>query len=513
MTAILKASLTLPIAEGISELKWQWFEKPRTLSDISTFDSASRGPWGSFLFLFSIRRSVLASCGAIITICALAIDPFSQQVLKYQNCLEPNTAAMAQIPRTNAYSARGLRAGAGVTVLDTTMTLSIYNGILAPLTNASSLVATSCPSGNCTFSADAGSSYSSIAICQRYVLSSNVIDYRYSEDLAIYQSPEDEYLKDMLFTTEFLMLRNFTQPIAYRSSLYPCIKTWGGNITLGKLVEIETASVPAEFVDGYVSQVAKETLRNGSRQACQPTTQETDINVISVKAHSRSYADSPINVTSVSNIPNDTILWYPPDCIWKFDAISANANTEFLRTLFLFNNVSRADRGGAILGDLWLLNIWANGLANMSSVNDYMDNLAAHMTATIRSRGDETTLPYTNYASGIVLENQTCIHVRWSWLALPSSLVVCSVLFLTATIVSTSARRHESYAHASLTAAGPLKSSPLPLLFHGIEPSTLHALDHPGNLADMQRIAGGLEFRLGRSLADENWYFVHDKQQ
>ncbi|KAK5069840.1 hypothetical protein LTR64_007977 [Lithohypha guttulata] len=441
MTAILKASLMLPIAEGISELKWQWFEKPRTLSDISTFDSASRGPWGSFLFLFSIRRSVLASCGAIITICALAIDPFSQQVLKYQNCLEPNTAAMAQIPRTNAYSARGLRAGAGVTVLDTTMTLSIYNGILAPLTNASSLVATSCPSGNCTFSADAGSSYSSIAICQRsedisryiqnntslmraenyslpsgptignrYVLSSNVIDYRYSEDLAIYQSPEDEYLKDMLFTTEFLMLRNFTQPIAYRSSLYPCIKTWGGNITLGELVEIETASVPAEFVDGYVSQVAKETLRNGSRQACQPTTQETDINVISVKAHSRSYADSPINVTSVSNIPNDTILWYPPDCIWKFDATSANANTEFLRTLFLFNNVSRADRGGAVLGDLWLLNIWANGLANMSSVNDYMDNLAAHMTATIRSRGDETTLPYTNYASGIVLENQTCIH-------------------------------------------------------------------------------------------------------
>ena len=41
VTAILKAALMLPIAEGISELKWHWFTPPRSLGDISMFDSAS----------------------------------------------------------------------------------------------------------------------------------------------------------------------------------------------------------------------------------------------------------------------------------------------------------------------------------------------------------------------------------------------------------------------------------------------------------------------------------------
>lgn len=544
VTAILKATLMLPIAEGISELKWQWFAKPRILNDISTYDSASRGPWGSFLFLFSIRQHLLASFGAFITICALAIDPFSQQVLKYQDCLEPNAALAARIPRTNSYSARGPRLQAAVAVLDTPMTLTIYNGILAPPNNPSSLVTTSCPSGNCTFGTDGGASYSSIAICQRsqdishhiqnyttqialnyslpsgptvgnmYVLSSNVIDYRWPNGTVKYENLEDKYLENMLFTYEILTLSNTFQPSAFRASLYPCIKTWGGNITRGELVETELTSIPTEYTEGYgVSQVTNETLRNGTWQSCNPTAQRTDINVVAVKSYDTADPGPITNATSVSNIANDTVLWYPSDCVWKFERMATAANAAFLRTLFQYNNVTRSATGGAVQGDLWLVNLRAGGSANISSVNSFMDNLAAHMTATIRSTGDITVPPHTNYVSGTVWENQTCVHVRWSWLSLPASMVVCSILFLVATIVSTSSARHQSYAHLSLTAAGPLKSSPLPLLFHGIEPSTLRALSHPSSLDDMQRVAGNLEVRLGRSLVDENWYFVHDKRE
>ena len=72
-TTIFKASLLLPIAEGmcktlfsifallmvvvgISQLKWLWYHQPHDLIDLHHFDSASRGPWGSGLLLWHIPR-------------------------------------------------------------------------------------------------------------------------------------------------------------------------------------------------------------------------------------------------------------------------------------------------------------------------------------------------------------------------------------------------------------------------------------------------------------------------
>lgn len=166
-TAILKASMMLSITEGISELKWQWFIKPQPLVDVNAFDSASRGPWGAFLFLFTFRRHLLATFGAVITICALAIDPFSQQVLKYRNCLEPNDSVAAQISVTNRYTLTGGHIGADESAMSSDMTLSIYNGLLSSVENSSSLVSVTCPSGNCTFASENGATYSSVAICQK----------------------------------------------------------------------------------------------------------------------------------------------------------------------------------------------------------------------------------------------------------------------------------------------------------------------------------------------------------
>lgn len=102
-TAVLKATIILPIAEGLSELKWMWFFTSRPVIDMDRFDRASRGPWGSFLLFFLSNtngsthavggawRRFLSPClsfftsirlqtylGALITVVALAIHPFSQ---------------------------------------------------------------------------------------------------------------------------------------------------------------------------------------------------------------------------------------------------------------------------------------------------------------------------------------------------------------------------------------------------------------------------------------------------
>ncbi|KAG8631205.1 hypothetical protein KVT40_000345 [Elsinoe batatas] len=43
LTTIMKGSMIFAVAEGISQLKWSWFLRPRSLADLSTYDSASRG--------------------------------------------------------------------------------------------------------------------------------------------------------------------------------------------------------------------------------------------------------------------------------------------------------------------------------------------------------------------------------------------------------------------------------------------------------------------------------------
>jgi hypothetical protein len=81
-----KAALMVPVAAGISQLKWMHFEKAHRLSDLEVFDEASRGPWGSLELIMRLNfnsRTLLAIWGSLITIVALAMDPFAQQILSF----------------------------------------------------------------------------------------------------------------------------------------------------------------------------------------------------------------------------------------------------------------------------------------------------------------------------------------------------------------------------------------------------------------------------------------------
>lgn len=58
------------------------FNKPHKLSDMDLYDNASRGPLGSLFFLWGIPVS-FGALGSFITIIALALDPFAQQLVSY----------------------------------------------------------------------------------------------------------------------------------------------------------------------------------------------------------------------------------------------------------------------------------------------------------------------------------------------------------------------------------------------------------------------------------------------
>jgi len=81
-----KATLILPIAECISQLKWLHLGKRGyNLEQLEAYDGASRGSWGSVKFFWSARGAMLVTyLGCLMTIAAVALDPFSQQLLSYE---------------------------------------------------------------------------------------------------------------------------------------------------------------------------------------------------------------------------------------------------------------------------------------------------------------------------------------------------------------------------------------------------------------------------------------------
>lgn len=71
----------LSVAACIGQWKWVYISsKPRKLSDIDVIDEASRGPLGSIQMIATIPWG-WATLGAIITILALGIDSFAQEVI------------------------------------------------------------------------------------------------------------------------------------------------------------------------------------------------------------------------------------------------------------------------------------------------------------------------------------------------------------------------------------------------------------------------------------------------
>jgi hypothetical protein len=90
LITVAKTTMLVPIAAGISQLKWlQFWRDEAPLEELSVYDEASRGPWGSILLLCSVnerngRRPLLSLLGAFLTIIALVSGPFAQQIVKFR---------------------------------------------------------------------------------------------------------------------------------------------------------------------------------------------------------------------------------------------------------------------------------------------------------------------------------------------------------------------------------------------------------------------------------------------
>jgi hypothetical protein len=56
LSTIAKICVLIPVSKGLGQLKWVWFaKKERSLRDIETFESASRGLTGSALLMWKLK--------------------------------------------------------------------------------------------------------------------------------------------------------------------------------------------------------------------------------------------------------------------------------------------------------------------------------------------------------------------------------------------------------------------------------------------------------------------------
>lgn len=177
-----QSSMMLVVAEVLSQLKWLQMSLPKSQSvaDFSTFDSASRGPLGSLQLFYlwrpqSILLPPMVYAASLITIAALAMGPFTQQIISVQaeNWVSKD-GINSTIPVTNYYnhqpSAIGLSLsadengpnGIGMSMeggLDVAADIqgAFYNGYY---NLGKSFIDFSCPSSNCSWE-----TFNSLGIC------------------------------------------------------------------------------------------------------------------------------------------------------------------------------------------------------------------------------------------------------------------------------------------------------------------------------------------------------------
>ncbi|KAK8074384.1 hypothetical protein PG997_009047 [Apiospora hydei] len=149
LSTVLKACAAYILAEGISDSKWKWFQHNRSLHDLVVFDSASRGPWGCLKLLVAPRGlHPVASLGAALIILTLALDPFTQQLVRYYDCRQASASANATLPRALRYSEAAPHTGAGIWPPPTPVLGFIDQGLYNPADVKTPFV---CATGNCTF--------------------------------------------------------------------------------------------------------------------------------------------------------------------------------------------------------------------------------------------------------------------------------------------------------------------------------------------------------------------------
>ena len=207
-------------------------------------------------------RSGLATMGAILTLLAVAIDPFTQQIIRYRPCASTHSNATAAVIRASNYSVSGGLLSSGSQPyeygMDLGMQAAIYQGAYGLPSNAVNLLAR-CETGNCSFPHENKVAYQSLGICHKCAdVSSSIISFCLNDTLpdnSDYQECNYTLLLQPNATSYYLRESNETSvwwpatSMNDSSQLGPSIplgQYWQGGLLLTMSVEFTREQLYAE---------------------------------------------------------------------------------------------------------------------------------------------------------------------------------------------------------------------------------------------------------------------------
>lgn len=135
--------------------------------------------------------------------------------------------------------------------------------------------------------------------------------------------------------------------------------------------------------------------------------------------------------------------------------------------------------------------------ASFSSINYVFTSVAEAITLRVRKYEEPSALLAARPVEGVVLEEKTCVDVRWPFLAFPAAVVALTTAFLLVVIA-------QSAVGTAGTVAAGWKSSPLPIAFGGLTTDTSAQAGIVGdtgsgsNLKEMETISKRTTVNLNR---------------
>ncbi|GME23704.1 hypothetical protein GTA08_BOTSDO13727 [Neofusicoccum parvum] len=431
LATIVKAAMVVPIAEGISQLKWLWFKKAGVLKDIQTFDEASRGMWGSLKLLLGTKGVHLAKLGAFLTVFSLAVDPFIQQIVTYPTRRVPS-GLNSTVPI--AYNYKDYSYGTIMALKKPTLSMKsainsgLYNTNDDPLKDFE--VTPYCPTGNCTWSEP----YQSLAICSKCANITESLDKKCTGS-------------GTLETCTWTLPNGFMLDGFYRGRIYMNSTGQVDSINFNDTqATLTTVTTIRSLHDLSSTNILGATAQECVLYAC--------VEKYSARVEAGNFSETVTASYTNSTQPqtNDNITITPDGSTEQYiiESYAWNAVTQYFWSMWDGNvtgstgtSSSSSDIADALyqLGDSGT----GDGSPKPGGMNMTMAAIAKSMTHLLRNQALQNKA-YASSASfdrstakGMAWTTQTFVHVRWLWIVLPAVLEVLTLVFLLGTILRSNA--------------------------------------------------------------------------
>jgi hypothetical protein len=261
--------------------------------------------------------------------------------------------------------------------------------------------------------------------------------------------------------------------------LYPCVRAYTGEVKGGNFTETLVSTYPMYLANP--SFIVDDTdCRYALRLGC---VTDNGKNILKSQGYSITDDQDWLQYNCSGRVQNANTI--PDRCIYEFSFEPANALALSFQEQF-FNGTLETTAVGSVdqlVGSVQLQVLFNSGDNTLDSINNTMSRVADFLTTYVRENGDESN---SASAPGTVFQNETFIRVRWAWFTLPAALSLFTLIFFMYTLVEIA--RHERHTN--------WKSSPLALLFHGLDAETQERYSRIDDLDEMDEMAKEVNVQL-----------------